>query len=121
MAPICGSPAASRTYPVIVPGRSAAHAGSDIPSTIAQILKDIPSWRSFTLPHPWGERRDLFDRKYRRRIDSLLRNSVVYLDFDLVNAGLQVRRPDRFLQRNLFAQIAHGIGRFGLLHYRLVR
>src|SRR5215471_10446167 len=74
-----------------------------------------------TLPHPLGECRELLYCKRRGRINSLLGNIVVYLDLNPVNARLEIRSCNRFLQSYLIANIAHGVGAFHFLDHRLVR
>src|SRR5215468_2434120 len=74
-----------------------------------------------TLPHPLGECRELLYCKRRGRINSLLGNIVVYLDLNAVNARLEIRSRNRFLQGYLIANIAHGVSAFGFLNHGLVR
>src|SRR4029077_19214208 len=114
MAPLCTTPAPLCTYPEIEPGVSAASAGSaspKIPNRL-EIFRNITT-TSGVKPDHFTPRQILLHGKCRRRVHGLLRDVVVHLDLDLVQTGFEVRGRKALLQRDLFPDVPHLLGRFG--------
>src|SRR5579864_1976788 len=83
-------------------------------------MPKLRAYSASTLPHPLGECRELLYCKHRGRINGLLRNVIVDLNLNPVNARLKVSSRNRFLQGDLVADIAHRVGALKLLDHRFI-
>ena len=101
----------SRTYPEIAPDTDADHAGTAAVAVMTATATINPSFRNIS-PTTSGRpgSRSLLHSESRCRTNRLLGKVVVHFDFDLIEARLQIRRRERFFQRDLIPYVPHRVG-----------